>query len=159
RGNVAIAAEFNFYTDSEAAQIVLNDFQCPVYVNSWELTLHHPLDWEWYKQWQETKTQKGEFMKSICECGMKYYMSERGKDETLNQGWVACDPVAMAVAIDKKIITEMQELHATVELNGTYSRGQMIVDWCNHLPGRRKSFIVTKINVEILKELMKKSIE
>ncbi|XP_077981831.1 uncharacterized protein LOC144436845 [Glandiceps talaboti] len=38
-GNIAISAEFNFFMDVEAAHIILNDFQCPLYISSWELCL------------------------------------------------------------------------------------------------------------------------
>lgn len=36
RGNETSCAEFNFYSDAEAAHIVLSSFKCPIVVVPWE---------------------------------------------------------------------------------------------------------------------------
>ncbi|XP_078000661.1 inosine-uridine preferring nucleoside hydrolase-like [Glandiceps talaboti] len=160
RGNVRVCAEFNFYIDSEAAHVVLNDFTCPVYVLSWETTCNYPLDWEWFKKWMETPTEKGVFMKKICQFGMKYYETERAQNEVdCTNGWVACDPVAMAVAIDKQVVTKMKQHYATVELTGEYSRGMMVVDWCDLLKKTKTVNIVTDIDVKLLQKMMELSLQ
>jgi hypothetical protein len=38
-GNVTSAGEFNFYTDPEAAHIVLTSACCPIYLLPWETCL------------------------------------------------------------------------------------------------------------------------
>jgi len=38
-GNITSSAEFNFYTDPEAAHIVLTSACCPIYLLPWETCL------------------------------------------------------------------------------------------------------------------------
>lgn len=38
-GNVTSCAEFNFFGDPEAANIVLAESKCPIYIYPWELCL------------------------------------------------------------------------------------------------------------------------
>ena len=38
-GNASMGAEFNFYSDAEAAYIVLQAVKCPTYIATWELCL------------------------------------------------------------------------------------------------------------------------
>ena len=45
RGNVTMAAEFNFYADPEAAYVVLNNLRAPITMACWELCLKHSLPW------------------------------------------------------------------------------------------------------------------
>lgn len=40
-----MCAEFNFAADPEAAYIVLNDYQCPMFLACWEFTCHSKLPW------------------------------------------------------------------------------------------------------------------
>lgn len=40
-----MCAEFNFAADPEAAYIVLNDYQCPMYLACWEFTCYSKLPW------------------------------------------------------------------------------------------------------------------
>lgn len=38
KGNVRLAAEFNFFCDAEAARIVLEETQCPCQIVGWEVS-------------------------------------------------------------------------------------------------------------------------
>ena len=40
-----MSAEFNFYSDPEAANIVLSDLHAPITMACWELCLKHSLPW------------------------------------------------------------------------------------------------------------------
>ena len=40
-----------------------------------------------------------------------------------------CDALAVAVALCPGIVQASQEVHAAVELAGTYTRAQTVVDW------------------------------
>lgn len=45
------------------------------------------------------------------------------------RGYPFADPLGVAVAIDPSLITHQEWLPVTVELNGTHTRGQTVVDW------------------------------
>lgn len=44
-GNVTPSGEFNFYSDPEAAHIVLNSLGCPITLTCWELCEQYALTW------------------------------------------------------------------------------------------------------------------
>jgi purine nucleosidase len=45
------------------------------------------------------------------------------------QGAVVCDALAMAIALNPGLIQHSQTVNVEVELNGTHTRGQTVVDW------------------------------
>ena len=45
----------------------------------------------------------------------------------------SCDLNAMVTIVDPEVVTETTEVFATVELQGKYTRGMMVVDWHNRL--------------------------
>ena len=42
---MTVSAEFNFYFDPEAANVVLNQLGCPITIVPWETCLDHPISW------------------------------------------------------------------------------------------------------------------
>ncbi|XP_077981832.1 nucleoside hydrolase-like [Glandiceps talaboti] len=123
-GNIAISAEFNFFMDVEAAHIILNDFQCPLYISSWELCLKSCVEY--------------------ARCEMSGY----------DGLWILCDPIAMAVALDSTVIKRKKVAYATVEMQGSVTRGMMVIDWNNALQKRQRVNLVFETDVALLKKMM-----
>ncbi|XP_067888893.1 nucleoside hydrolase-like [Heterodontus francisci] len=155
RGNVTVCSEFNFAADPEAAYVVLNHFACPIYIATWEYCLRHALPWEFFKEWVNQSTQKACFMKKITAHTEKFSKGMQGSRELyFGPGFVSCDSFAMAAAIDESVVTEYIRYGVSVELQGSLTRGMMIVDTLNLLQKQNQAFIMIKCDIEKIKQLM-----
>eukprot|EP00743_Colponemidia_sp_Colp-15_P000859 GILK01000948.1.p1 GENE.GILK01000948.1~~GILK01000948.1.p1 ORF type:complete len:347 (-),score=37.18 GILK01000948.1:283-1278(-) len=153
RGNATFTAEFNTYSDPEAAYIVLHEFQC-VMVN-WDVTLSHCLDWQFTEQWMSTAGPKGDFLGRISRA-----ILERSRtSEYSESGFAIPDPLAMCVAIEPTLVTDSITHFASVELGGTYSRGLVVIDWAGrHTKSEKLLTIVTKLDMDGVKRLLLTSV-
>ncbi|KAK3096700.1 hypothetical protein FSP39_002518 [Pinctada imbricata] len=151
KGNTSPAAEFNFRVDPEAACIVLNEFRCPITIIPWEACLSAGFTWDWVEQkWINTDTPKGNFIRDITATIRNFY-----KNDMRRSLYTSCDAVAMAVAIDYSVATDTQDVYATVELAGTYTKGQMICDWRKKLGKPPNVCVVLKYHHEKVQDLLK----
>ena len=71
----------------------------------------------------------------------------------------SCDPAAMAVAIDNTVALETNRKYCTVELSGTLTRGQMVVDWNGRLNKEPNVYIVTRVNLETVKRFYEEMLQ
>ncbi|XP_078401293.1 inosine-uridine preferring nucleoside hydrolase-like [Cetorhinus maximus] len=155
RGNVTMCSEFNFAADPEAAYIVLNHFACPIYIATWEYCLRQALPWEFFKEWVNQDTEKACFMKKITSHTERFSKSKQASKEMyFGPGFLCCDSFAVAAAIDESVVTEHIRYGVSVELQGSVTRGMMIVDTLNLLQKQNQAFIMTKCDVEKVKQLM-----
>ncbi|XP_002166145.2 uncharacterized protein LOC100197535 [Hydra vulgaris] len=147
-GNISMAAEFNFYIDPVAAHIVIKEFSCTKMLVTWEFTKTVPLSKE------ETKTLVGQDNKVS-----RFYKTILEKHSNVEE-MVLCDALAVAVAVDPKLITKYHSVYAVVELYGEYTKGQMVIDW---YPDKRSDgktinnpnvIIVDQVNVELYKKML-----
>jgi purine nucleosidase len=123
------SAEFNIYTDPEAAAIVLENWAGLTLI-SWETTMEHMLSYEQMDELTAMQTKKGEFFNNITRWQLEYC-----RERLHRPGFFTPDELAMAVAVAPDIVTR-SELHAVnVELVGAHTRGQTTVDWFD-LTGR-----------------------
>lgn len=151
QGNITMASEFNFYVDPIAAHIVLEEFTCPKYLVSWELSVGSYLDLKDYQELSMRGNKKAEFLRKIFE-KKNHYESLPG----------ICDAVAVAVAIDRNVITKHHKVYATVCTEGTHTRGLLLVDWYPQfrLVGEKKDknlIIVDEIDEELYKKMVTSS--
>lgn len=140
-GNVRRTAEFNVAADPEAAAIVFDNLAAKskiCTVVSWELTLATPIPWEVFDELNSTESAKrsrlNRFLREIST--FSYCPGKREPiphfsipGEHFN-GAVVCDALAMAVALNPEaMIRSSHTVNAEVELCGTLTRGQTVVDW------------------------------
>ncbi|KAK2839980.1 hypothetical protein Q5P01_013720 [Channa striata] len=155
RGNTTVCGEFNFAADPEAAYIVLNEYQCPIYLSCWEFTCKSKLSWEFCDAWLAQDTDKARFMARIFRHSIEVSQSERFQKELVaGTGFVSCDSYAMAAAIDDSFIKESDQYPVSVELSGTHTRGMMIVDTVDFLKKSTKAVIIREVDLEKFKEMM-----
>ena len=150
KGNHWVSAEFNFGADPEAAHIVLNEFKSPISIMSWEVCLDHPLEWDFYFQYVGQGTKVAEFLKII---------SSKIKEHEGDGPFITCDPFAICAAINPQIVLQEKLVHASVELCGHLTRGQMVVDWRSVLKKECNVRLLEKLNLDLFKKMMLQSVK
>ncbi|XP_061482896.1 inosine-uridine preferring nucleoside hydrolase-like [Rhineura floridana] len=159
RGNTTVCGEFNFVSDPEAAYIVLNEYTCPTYIAAWEFTWSCPLSWEFYHEWVNQDTEKAKFMKKISAHSVEYAKNSREHPGEEESAFISCDSYAMAAAMDENFVTEVTVIGVTVELNGSLTRGMMVVDWTNKLKKENKAFVMKNCDLGKFQSLMMAALE
>jgi len=131
-GNVTAGAEFNFYSDPEAAHVVLRELSCPVTLSAWETCIKMGQPWELYHRSVGIGTPKATFLKSIHQHSQdNYYTDVTLYEDARNTNFELADQVTVAIALDPTIVTQSVKRRVKIELQGTDNRGLMIVDWRN----------------------------
>ncbi|GMH95889.1 hypothetical protein TL16_g13248 [Triparma laevis f. inornata] len=121
-GNASRVAEFNVFSDVEAASAVFSQWDSPTLtVVPWELNILRPLPWESFKR-VITSTQQSsrtsDFLTKIC---AKIYIPGDAKDghKRSSEGAVICDALAVAVGIDfGGVVKEFRETNVEVDVRG-----------------------------------------
>ncbi|XP_006807196.1 inosine-uridine preferring nucleoside hydrolase-like [Neolamprologus brichardi] len=147
RGNTTICGEFNFVCDPEAAYIVLDRYTCPTYMATWEFTCRNTLPWSFCDNWLSVHTEKSDFVEKILRIS-------RQKCEEKHKEFNPCDAYAMAAALNDAVIPESEEVAVTVELQGIYTRGMMVLDRNEKLKKEHKVFIMKNVDLEKFKEML-----
>ncbi len=118
-----VTAEWNIFCDPEAAYITLKAFPRATML-SWETTIHHSIPWPKFEALLAADTPAARFVREtsgISIALMKQY-PQLG-------GYLLPDPLAMAITLEPEIIRRSQDYHVTVELHGTETRGQTVIDY------------------------------
>lgn len=143
-GNITKSAEFNFYSDPEAAQIVLDSLSCPITIVPWEACtergLKIPLSWRF--------DELGSIDNPIT--GL---MNRVDKVMYQNKFYFRpCDALLTSVFLCPEAVVKSEEWHASVELRGTHTRGQLSLD---HLKSKTANVrIVEQVDQELFKKIL-----
>lgn len=152
-------SEYNFFKDAEAARIVFDNFTditiVPIEVCRVFKTMPQDIV---EKPFIQTHTVKGKLVHDVFRVALKNNGGKRGTN----------DPLAVAVAMQPDIVSEMIEKCCCIETQGLYTKGMVIVDWFENYPQRshegnnqgprRPVKIVTKIKIQQLLDLMLDSV-
>ena len=124
RGNTPIVtAEYNIYTDPEAAYITLEAFAESTML-SWETTLAHGFAWDKFDQLCAIDTAAGRFFRAIS-----HETAKRLQETYHRPAYLLPDPLAMAITLRPDLIRQSGKYFVTVELNGAHTRGQTVIDY------------------------------
>lgn len=124
-GNITSCAEYNFYCDPEAAYIVTNESRITKIILPWEPCLPKPEQKYTSLEWRlkELSAINNPITKLMDPVDSKCY-GRVGRKQ-----WCPCDACLMAVFLFPELIIKKEsKYHVSVELIGTNTRGQMILD-------------------------------
>jgi len=125
-GNVTPAAEYNIWTDPEAARIVLRS-GLPVDLIGWHLcrgpAVLSPADIA------RTLALNTDLARFAIDCNG--HARQAFLEQTGEEGISLPDPVAMAIALDRTIGTSWSRHHVDVEADRELTRGMTVVDQLN----------------------------
>jgi purine nucleosidase len=117
------SAEFNFYTDPEAAHIVLDGWP-GVQLLPWETAVEHTVPQEQVEALMAIDSPRAEFFRRITAKILQFTERRLGAPQLF-----APDGLAIAAAIEPGFVLHREERHVRVELAGAITRGQSTVDW------------------------------
>ncbi|KIH58500.1 Inosine-uridine preferring nucleoside hydrolase [Ancylostoma duodenale] len=124
------SAEFNFHGDPEAASIVLRKLASRIVVIPWEAFFiegvkhEKKVDFNAHLQYD---TKLASFLSTATSIG-RAALAKNGRQFSY------CDEIAVAAAIDlQRVARKLMHLRVNVELAGTHTRGQVVVDWVDVL--------------------------
>ncbi|KAL3158814.1 hypothetical protein ABBQ32_011540 [Trebouxia sp. C0010 RCD-2024] len=109
-------AEFNFYCDPDAADLVIRKFSGKATLLTWECMQNNALPWSIATKVAAKDTERARFITAICG------LNRTDKDN--DHEWVPCDPLAFAVALSRSIILAADSVHCKVETQAADRRGQ-----------------------------------
>jgi purine nucleosidase len=144
-GNVAPVAEFNIWADPEAARVVFRS-GAPIEMVGWDISRKYAVFTPEQSAWLAGLGPVGEFCVAI-----QRRLIEFCATVTHLAGYDLPDPIAMAVALDPSVATEVGRFHVDVEVAGELTRGQTVVDRLG--VGRREP------NVDVVLEASREAFE
>ena len=68
-----------------------------------------------------------------------------------------CDELAISGLLDERSMLEWKQVPIQVELLGQFTRGQLLFDWTNSTRRSANVRVVTKMNMEVVKDLLIKT--
>ncbi|MDB4223023.1 nucleoside hydrolase [Granulosicoccus sp.] len=148
-GNVTPAAEYNFWCDPEAASKVLHS-GIPMTLLGWELSCGNAaLD---NAEMEKISSSGTERARIAIECNRSAV--EASRNLQAQSGMALADPVAMAVAIDPTIGTDIRHCYVDIETTSERTRGMSIVDLNNVQQRKKNANVCLKIDVTRWKKLL-----
>ncbi|WAR05439.1 RIHA-like protein [Mya arenaria] len=148
KGNMTVAAEFNFYFDPEAAYVVLNQLKAPITIVTWETCMEHSIPWEFYSNIRDKGGDVCNFLSKIEKKSCEYAKKQKWAT------FMPADEYLIACVLRPNVIKTCCDVYATVDVKGHYTWGQMIVDWQKVLKRPNNVCVVTDINQDIFEGML-----
>lgn len=165
-GNITVCGEFNFTCDPEAVRVVLEGTEQGICLVPWETCLYD-IDITYHE-----RRQMGAVSRPAAQ--LMNQIEHRILNKKEFDHWITCDQLAMAWMIDdvrnKKVpiriekeptgvgasslLTASKKCFATIELNGSHTRGQLVLDHDNRLKRKNNVIIMTAVDKELYRRYL-----
>ncbi|XP_055584680.1 nucleoside hydrolase-like [Uranotaenia lowii] len=122
-GNTESAAEFNFYSDPESANIVINNFEQSITLLPWETASKEELAID--------RTWRFDVLGSADNPVVEILNAVESKVLRETDSWLPCDLLVPMVFANPSLITDQKHYHGDVELYGGLTRGMLVLDYKN----------------------------
>jgi len=146
-----LASEFNIAFDPEAAAICFERGPQAVLVD-WEVVCRHGVPLEEFEQWLGADTPAARFYDAISRKTRDFYRQRRLTHFT------PADALAMTVTLDPAAVLERHDRAVQVELAGTLSRGQTVVDWNGRSGRPANAGIVMTVDMQRHRRLLRQAL-
>lgn len=150
-GNCTRCAEFNFYSDAEAAHAVLARSKCPITILPWEPCMEDRfficINWR--------LDVLGAMAANTCSAIEIMNKVERAQWLPSNyKGWIPCDALLVAAFLfENMLVKKKSNWHAMVDLTG-HTRGQMILDHLHEVEKFPKNVhIIELLDADVFKKI------
>jgi len=154
KGNAShVSAEFNIHTDPEAAHKVFSSWPT-VTLLSWETTLAHIVTCDELNHLFGLGTRRAKFFHDINQKVLNFTKQFLGQEMLF-----APDGLALAATIEPEIVTKSEKKYVSVELHGSQTRGQTVVDWYGLTHNPPNTEIILEINQNRFLELMENGLK
>lgn len=153
KGNVSnVSAEFNIYTDPEAAHMVFSEW--PFFeLADWEATMAHQFEFAALDSWLETATPVAEMYRQISGQVRRFVTESEPQSPAMR----AADALAMAVTLEPEGVLEAAERHVAVALAPGMTRGMTVVDWAQRLGHAANARITLRFDQRRFETLIRNS--
>lgn len=156
-GNTScVKAEFNIYYDPEAAHIVFEAWGragLQIEVVDWEITKRQGFSRADFEAWREIDTKRGRFFRAFTENQLHRTFTQLKRPTVY-----AADPLALAVVLEPDIVTKRESHHLSIELVGTHTRGQTVVDWNDRTGNPLNADIILEVDQDRFAALMEQGL-
>jgi purine nucleosidase len=141
-GNITAAAEFNIWVDPEAAAMV--------FASGARLTM---VGWDISRKYATFDPGQADQLRSVGRLGafavdIQAVLNEFAHEENGLPGFDLPDPIAMAVALDPSVATDVRHLNVVVETRGEYTRGMTVCDHSGYTHRERNVDVVVEASRE-----------